>query len=131
MKRILVVDDHSLVRRNIRGVLEEEGYEVCGEAATGREAVELAGVLKPDLVVLDLTMPELNGLDAARQILAKTPEARVLILTMHQAEALTREALASGADACVVKSDIQHLIAAVHGLLRSNNHRSQSSHHFR
>ena len=122
MPRILVVDDHPLVRRNVRGVLEEEGYEVCGEAATGREAVAVAPILKPDLVVLDLSMPELNGLEAARQILKKTPEAKVLILTMHEEEAMTREALASGAAACVMKADIRQFIAEVHRLLRPTSH---------
>jgi DNA-binding NarL/FixJ family response regulator len=126
MPRILVVDDHPLVRRNVRGVLEEEGYEVCGEAATGREAVEVAPILKPDLVVLDLSMPELNGLEAARQILKKTPDTRVLILTMHEEEAMTREALASGAAACVMKTDIRQFIAEVHRLMRPNY--SQTSH---
>jgi DNA-binding NarL/FixJ family response regulator len=116
--RILVVDDHPLVRKHVRAVLGEEGYQVCGEAADGREAVEMAEILKPDLVVLDLTMPELNGLDAARLILGKTPEIHIVIFTMHEDEALTREAAEAGVAACVGKSDTEHLIAKVHALLR-------------
>jgi len=121
MTRILVVDDHALVRRKVCGALEE-GYQICGEAGTGSEAVEMAQGLKPDLVVLDLTMPELNGLDAARQILMKTPATRVLILTMHEDEGLTREVLTSGAAACVIKSNTEHLIDEVHRLMGSNHH---------
>jgi DNA-binding NarL/FixJ family response regulator len=126
MAGILVVDDHPLVRRNVRGVLEEEGYEVCGEAATGREAVEMAPILKPDLVVLDLSMPELNGLEAARLILRDTPEIRVLILTMHDEEVMTREALASGAASCVMKCNVQQFIGEVHRLLRPNHYHSET-----
>jgi two-component system nitrate/nitrite response regulator NarL len=127
MTRILVVDDHPLVRRNVRGLLEDEGYQVCGEAGTGREAVEMAPILKPDLVVLDLSMPELNGLDAARQILEKMPDTIVLILTMHEEELITREALASGAAACVMKSDIRQFLAEVQRVMHPNYYRSQTS----
>jgi len=119
MPRILVADDHALMRRGVREVLEDqEDWYVCAEAATGREAVELTVRQKPDVVVLDLSMPELNGLEAARQILQQLPQTEVLILTMHEAEELVREVLASGARACVLKSDLeQHLVAAVRALL--------------
>ena len=119
MPRILVADDHALMRRMVRHVLEDvEGWLVCGEAATGREAIEMAVRLKPDIVVLDLSMPELNGLEAARQILMQAPQTEVLILTMHDAKELMRAALASGARACVLKSDMQHLVTAVRALLQ-------------
>jgi len=119
MPRILVADDHALMRRGVREVLEDqEDWHVCAEAGTGREAVELTVRQKPDVVVLDLSMPELNGLEAARQILQILPQTEVLILTMHEAEELVREVLASGARACVLKSDLeQHLVAAVRALL--------------
>src|SRR5262245_26764726 len=115
--RILVADDHPLVRRHVCGILEsEEGWQVCGEATNGREAVELALELKPDVVVLDLSMPELNGLDAARHILKIMPYIGVLILTMHEGEAIMRAAVATGAGACVVKTDIQRLVTEVRSL---------------
>jgi len=79
--RILIADDHEVARRGIRSLLETRaGWEVCGEARDGREAVECANKMKLDLVLLDLGMPRLNGLDAARQILATYPEIRILIL---------------------------------------------------
>jgi DNA-binding NarL/FixJ family response regulator len=119
--RILVADDHSSVRRYICSVLEaEEGWEICGEATNGREAVEMAVELKPDIVVLDLSMPELNGLTAARQILKQSPWTDVLILTLHHGDALTRAALESGAGACVLKTDLQRLVAEVRNLARTN-----------
>ena len=120
MPRILVADDHVLMRRGMRNLLETEtDWEVCGEAATGREAVEMAVNLKPDIAVLDLSMPELNGLEAAREILQKVPQTEVLIFTMHETEELMREVLASGARGCVLKTDIeQHLVAAVRAVLQ-------------
>ena len=119
--RILVADDHSSVRRYICSVLEaEEGWEICGEATNGREAVEMAVELKPDVVVLDLSMPELNGLTAARQILKQSPWTDVLILTLHHGDDLTRAALESGAGACVMKTDLQRLVTEVQNLARTN-----------
>lgn len=77
--RILVVDDHAVVRRGVRSLLEShEGWEVCGEATTGRDAVEQSRQLRPDVVVMDLSLPELNGLDATRQILKDAPDTEVL-----------------------------------------------------
>jgi DNA-binding NarL/FixJ family response regulator len=120
MLRILVADDHAIVRRNVCGVLDaEQDFQVCGEASTGLEAVEKASALKPDLVVLDLSMPLLNGLDAARQILSNLPQTEVLILTMHESPDLTTAALASGARACLTKTDIFHLPDEVRALLKS------------
>ena len=96
--RILIADDHEVARKGIRSLLENHaGWEVCGEARDGREAVECASRLKPDVLLLDIGMPNLNGLDAARQILATTPDARILILTVHDSEQVVREVLAAGA----------------------------------
>ncbi|HEY0701676.1 MAG TPA: response regulator transcription factor [Candidatus Acidoferrales bacterium] len=104
--RILVADDHAIVRRGVRALLElEPGVEVCHEAADGFEALEYVKKHKPDMVLLDLTMPEMNGLDAVREIRAVSPETDVLILTMHFSEDVARDAFRSGANGYVLKSD--------------------------
>jgi DNA-binding NarL/FixJ family response regulator len=116
--RILVVDDHAVVRRGIRALLESrEDWEVCGEAATGRDAVEQCRRLRPDIVVMDLSLPDLNGLDATRQILEGATNTEVLVLTMHHSEELARDVLRAGARGYVLKSDAdENLIAAVDSL---------------
>ena len=116
--RILVVDDHAVVRRGVRSLLEsQDGWDVCGEATTGRDAVEQSRRLRPDVVVMDLSLPELNGLDATRHILKEAPETEVLVLTMHQSEELARDVLQAGARGYVLKSDAdENLIAAVESL---------------
>lgn len=116
--RILIADDHEVARKGIRSLLEDHvGWEVCGEAKDGREAVEYAGKLKPDILLLDIGMPNLNGLDAARQILATDPDARILILTVHDSEQTVREVLAVGARGFLLKSDAgRELVAAVEAL---------------
>jgi DNA-binding NarL/FixJ family response regulator len=116
--RILVVDDHAVVRRGVRALLEShEGWEVCGEAATGREAVEQSRRLRPDVIVMDLSLPQLNGLEATRQILKDAPDSEVLVLTMHHSEELARDFLEAGARGYLLKSDAdQNLIAAVDSL---------------
>jgi DNA-binding NarL/FixJ family response regulator len=118
MTRILVVDDHAIVRRGVRALLDtQSGWEVCGEATTGREAVELASRLRPDVVVMDLSLPELNGLEATRQIMKQLPATEVLVLTMHHSEELARDVLHAGARGYLLKSDAdQNLIAAVESL---------------
>ena len=116
--RIIIVDDHAVVRRGVRALLESQpGWEVAGEAVTGREAVDLAKRLYPDIVVMDLSLPELNGLDAARQILKDSPRTEVLVLTMHHSEELVRNVLQAGARGYVLKSDADaSLITAVESL---------------
>jgi DNA-binding NarL/FixJ family response regulator len=113
--RILIADDHEVARKGIRALLESHvGWEVCAEARDGREAVECASRLKPDVLLLDIGMPNLNGLDAARQILATTPAARILILTVHDSEQVVREVLAAGARGFLLKSDAgRDLVTAV------------------
>lgn len=115
MIRILIADDHEMVRRGVRSILERQpGWDVCGEAATGREAVALARQLKPDLVVMDITMPELNGFEATRRIRENSPETKVLVLTMHESEQMAREAFRAGARGYVLKGDSSSsLIAAI------------------
>src|SRR5216684_8960207 len=118
MLRILIADDHEVARRGIRSFLEAHpGWEICGEAKDGREAVECANKMKPDVVLLDIGMPGLNGLEAARQIHATCPEIRILILTMHDTEQVVQEVLAVGARGFLLKSDAgRDLVAAVEAL---------------
>jgi len=118
--RILIADDHEIVRHGIRTLIAEHpGWEVCGEAVDGRDAVEKARALRPDLALLDVGMPNLNGLDAARQILAFAPRTRVLILTMHESEQVVREVLEVGARGFLLKSDAaRDLVSAVEALQR-------------
>lgn len=116
--RILVADDHDVVRQGVRALLQQQpGWSVTWEAATGREAVEVARRERPDVSILDLGMPEMNGLEATRQILHDQPKAQVLILTMHESEQLIREVLDSGARGYVLKTEAgKDLISAVHAL---------------
>ena len=118
MVRILLADDHDVVRRGLREQLSQhEGWEIIGEAANGREAVKLALALAPDVAVIDLSMPDLNGLEATRQIRRELPRTEVLIFTMHETEHLIREVLSAGARGYVLKSDAgRHLISAVEAL---------------
>ncbi len=116
--RILIADDHEVVRRGLRIVVEAAGHEVCAEACTGREAVDLAHELRPDLVILDLSMPDLGGLEATRQIRAAMPSTEVLVLTIQRSENVVREVLAAGARGYVLKSDLaRDLVGAVTAVL--------------
>ena len=104
---VLLVDDHALVRRGFRRILEDEDdIVVVGEASDGREAVKLAAELHPQVIVMDCAMPEMNGLDATRQILGKHPQAMVLMLSMHPEETLVRQALDAGARGYVLKNAV-------------------------
>jgi len=116
--QILVADDHEIVRRGLRALLESQpNWEVVGEAVTGRDAVELARQFTPQVAILDVGMPDLNGLEATRQILKAVPQTEVLILTMHESEQVIREVLDAGARGYVLKSDAgRDLIAAVDAL---------------
>ena len=118
--RILVADDHEVVRRGVRALLEgRAGFEVCAEALDGRDAVEKAKKTLPDVVILDIGMPGLNGLDAARQIRKVSPNSEVLILTMHESEQVVREVIAAGARGYMLKSDAaRDLVTAIEALGR-------------
>lgn len=112
---VLLVDDHALVRRGFRRMLEDDSdISVVGEASEGSEAVRLALELRPRVIVMDCAMPELNGIEATRQILAKYPEAAILMLSMHSEETLVRQALGAGARGYVLKNAMDlDLVSAV------------------
>jgi len=118
--RILLADDHEIVRRGLCSLLRAQPeWEVCGEAGDGREAVEKAQSLRPDVVILDIGMPNLNGLEATRQILKANPQIKVLILTLHDSDQVVRDILDAGARGFLLKSDAaRDLIAAVEALRR-------------
>ncbi len=118
--RILVADDHPIFRLGLCALLgTREGWEVCGEAADGRDAVEKCRQLKPDLLILDICMPELNGLDAARQILKNNPDQLVLVLTAVDSDQVIRECLETGVRGWVFKSDAsEDLVTAVEAVQR-------------
>jgi DNA-binding NarL/FixJ family response regulator len=113
--RILVADDHGLVRRGARALLQaRHGWRVVGEAANGREAVENTIKLKPDVAVVDITMPEMDGVEVTRQIREAVPGTKVLVLTMHESEQLVHRALDAGARGYLLKSDLTEcLVKAV------------------
>ena len=111
--RVLIADDHDVVREGLKTLLAARAdFEVCGEAATGREAVAKARELQPHVVVLDFSMPELNGLEATRQIRKARPGTEVLILTMHDSETLARAVLAAGARGFLLKTHAKRQLAA-------------------
>jgi DNA-binding NarL/FixJ family response regulator len=116
--RILIADDHDLMRRGVKTLLETRpGWRVCGEANTGRDAVAKSEELRPDIVILDLSMPDLNGLEAARRIRKSLAYTEILILSMHYTDQLVRDIVESGIRGYVVKSDSDRdLITAVEAL---------------
>jgi DNA-binding NarL/FixJ family response regulator len=118
--RILIADDHDLLRRGVKTLLlSQPGWEVCGEAKTGREAVAKAEQFKPDIVVLDIGMPDLNGVEAAKRIRKASANTEILILSMHFSDQLIRELLEAGVRGYIVKSDSDRdLIIAVETLSR-------------
>ena len=106
MLAILIADDHEIVRRGVRDVLQAQpGWSVCGETHSGREAVGMAASLRPAVAVLDMSMPDLNGIDAAREIRRSSPGTEVVLFTMHHSEELAREAFNAGVLGYVLKSD--------------------------
>jgi DNA-binding NarL/FixJ family response regulator len=116
--RILIADDHDLMRRGLKTLLlAQPNWSICAEAQTGREAVAKSEELKPDIVILDITMPELNGLEAAKRILKTCPSTEILVLSMHYSDQLIREILDTGIRGYIVKSDSERdLVIAVQAL---------------
>ena len=110
--RLLLVDDHKLLRQGLRRAVEEAGFDVVGEAGDGDEAVRLASDLRPDLVLMDVSMPVLDGIEATRRLRGSVPEARVVILTMHGEESVIDRALRAGAAAYLLKDCSTDEVAA-------------------
>jgi DNA-binding NarL/FixJ family response regulator len=109
--RILIVDDHEIFRKGLRAVLEwHPEFEICGEAADGLDAVEKANQLKPEVVVMDVSMPQMDGLQATREIRRKIPDCKVLILSQHDSPQVLSAALNAGAGAYVTKSQVSRLL---------------------
>jgi CheY-like chemotaxis protein len=102
--RILIADDHEAVRRGLRSALLGAGWEVCGEATNGQEAIEKTLELKPDLVILDVSMPHVGGLEAAREILKSSPTTKILVFTMHESKQIKEETANIGVHGLAVKS---------------------------
>jgi DNA-binding NarL/FixJ family response regulator len=123
--RILLADDHQIIRQGLRKLLENEGFAVVGEAANGHEAVRLAQSLRPEVSVLDVTMPQLNGLDAARAILRVSPATKVVLLTMHTEGRYVSEALKAGVRGYVLKSQVSaDLVQAIREVTRGKTYLS-------
>jgi len=122
--RIFIADDHEVVRKGLAALLQAEaGYEICGEASDGRAAMERIRELKPDVSILDIGMPGLNGLEATRQIIKDDPRAKVLILTLHDSDQVVREVLNAGARGFLLKSDAaRDLVVAVEALRRDKTY---------
>jgi DNA-binding NarL/FixJ family response regulator len=116
--KILVVDDHDIIRRGLKDLLTARaGWEICGEAKTGKEAVTLSEQLKPDVIVMDISMPDLNGMEAARRIHKILPKTGILILTMHFSDQLVRDVVEAGARGYILKSDAdRELVTAVESI---------------
>ena len=124
--RVLLVDDHAILREGVRLLLESQGHmQVVGEAADGRSAVRLAAELLPDVVVMDVTMPDLNGIEATRQILSVSPRARVLALSQHGERRLLADMLKAGAVGYLLKTSCgTELLAAVHAVVAGHTYLS-------
>jgi DNA-binding NarL/FixJ family response regulator len=120
MLRIMLADDHDLTRSGLRYLLEKQsGWTVCGEASNGRMAVEMSDELRPDIAILDMSMPELNGLEATRQILQRQPTTKILIYTMHETERIIVDVLEAGARGVVLKSDAgDNMVTAVESIVK-------------
>lgn len=147
--RILLADDHALVRRGAREVLQaRRGWQVVGEATTGVEAVEKAKKLKPDVTIIDIGMPELDGVQATHQIREAVPSTKILVLTMHDSDQMVQSALEAGAHGYVLKSDLTECLVralkdisrgkrsltpkvseiVLEGFLKARSHRRQAGH---
>jgi DNA-binding NarL/FixJ family response regulator len=122
--KLLVADDHELVRKGIRAIVAEQpSWEIVAEATTGREAVEKAKTAKPDIVILDVSMPELNGMEAARQMLRNDVKCRILMLTVHESDQIVREAIVAGVRGYVLKSDANRdLVGAIDAVGRNRTY---------
>jgi len=122
--RILIADDHEAVRRGLRSALSSAGWEVCGDVVNGKEAVAKTAELKPDLIILDISMPVMGGLDAARLIRASDPNAKIVIFTMHESQQMKDEIARIGVQAHAVKSEpMKNLLDTIKSVLGTDEPR--------
>jgi len=109
MPRVLIVDDHAVIRRGVQGILSTyPEWDLCGEADNGQDAIRLAGELAPEVIIMDVSMPGMNGLEATRIIHDVLPETKVLLLTLHSSSEFVRSAFRAGARGYVLKSDAEN-----------------------
>jgi RNA polymerase sigma factor (sigma-70 family) len=125
---ILLVEDHHIIRQGIKSLLEkQDGLCVVGEAEDGRQAVDLAKQLKPDVIIMDVTMPQLNGIEATRKILEDNPDAKIIALSVHSDDAFVSGMLTAGASAYLLKDClVQELVAAIHSVANDQFYLSRS-----
>jgi two-component system response regulator NreC len=117
LPRVLLADDHAILRDGLRAVLKDEGFDIVGEASDGREAIKLTQELQPEVAVLDIAMPVLNGIDASREILKTSPKTKIILLTMHTEDRYVLAALRSGITGYVLKSKAAScLVQAIHAV---------------
>lgn len=126
MKRVLIAEDHAILREGLRALLANApDLEIVGEAEDGREAVHLANQLEPDLILMDLSMPNVNGTEAIRAIKARHPRTKIIALTVHRTEEYVRATLEAGADGYILKDDSHHdLLAAISSVTKDRTHLS-------
>lgn len=116
--RVLLVDDHPVVREGFKRLLDVPGLTVCGEASNGKEAVERVAGLRPDLVLMDLSMPEMGGIEATRETIRRCPETKVIVVSLHDSAHAAIQAKQAGAEAYVVKSrSAAELLETIHAVL--------------
>lgn len=124
-QRILLADDHGVVREGLKNLLLKEGFEIVGEVSNGRDALEIAKKLRPDAVLLDFSMPQLNGIDAAREIHSASPQTKTILLTMYKEDQYVLEALRAGIKGYVLKTQAaSDLINAIYSTLRGETYLS-------
>jgi len=125
-KRVIIVDDHALVRAGLRRLLgEDPGIEVVGEAGNGRLAITAVDLLAPHLVLMDLAMPDMNGIEATMEIKRRFPEVRVLMMTMHKSAEYVQASLKAGADGYILKeTELGEFFAAIHSVLQGKTYLS-------
>jgi DNA-binding NarL/FixJ family response regulator len=124
MPKVLIVDDHAFIRRGVQAILQSvPEWEMCGEADNGKDAVRMAGELHPEVIVMDVSMPGLNGIEATRSICKDNPGAKVVLLTLHESDELLRNGFQAGARGYLMKSDAEEeLVRALRVVMGSGSY---------